>query len=69
MNELLPDTPFVRLLLLEFDVLLDDDINVVEAELASMKTTEVIERSKLCPKHTDVSLSELNMLTLMNSVP
>lgn len=54
LGEVLLDTPFVQLLLLEFDVLLEEDTRYASTELEGMSTEDVINKSKLYSKDAEV---------------
>lgn len=54
LGEVLPDTPFVRLLLLEFATLLGEDIRYASTELDGMSTEDVINQSRLYSKDAEL---------------
>lgn len=57
LGEVLPDTPFVRLLLLEFDTLIGEDLINAGMELKGMSTEDVINQSGLYSQDADVSFA------------
>lgn len=54
LGEVLPDTPFVRLLLLEFDILTGEDIIYASMKLDGMSAEDVINQSRLYSKDAEV---------------